>query len=377
MNYRKMPGSNEELSVLGFGCMRFPLTAEGKIEREASEEMLLCAVDRGVNYIDTAWPYHSGESEPFVGDVLYRKGLRKKVKLATKLPSWLIKSREDMDHYLEEQFKRLKTDYIDYYLVHALNRGYWKNLKENGIFDFLDCVKRDGRVKNIGFSFHDDLDLFKEITDSYEWDFCQIQYNYLDVKYQAGREGLDYAAARDIGVIVMEPLRGGKIAGKHPAQVQRILDGLDKPYSNAEWALRWVWDHKKVVTLLSGMSTKEQVEENIKVASDIDEEGLDSREREAIDEIRKIYLSKIQAHCTECKYCMPCPSGVNIPRVFKFYNEAHIFGDIKKSRDEYRRFIGEKEQAHNCIKCGKCEKLCPQNIEIIKHLKAASELLED
>lgn len=374
MNYRKMPVSGDSLSLLGFGCMRFPLDPEGKIDRDKSEEMLKRAIEGGVNYIDTAWPYHEGESEPFVGEFLEKNSLRDSIRLATKLPSWLIKSPKDMDHYLNLQLERLKTDRIDYYLVHALNRDYWNNLKNNGIFDFLDSLKKDPRVKNIGFSFHDNLELFREIVDSYSWDFCQIQYNYLDTEYQAGQAGLEYAVEKGLGVIVMEPLRGGKIAGRHPIEIEDIFTSLPGPCSSAAWALRWIYDSQGVVTVLSGMSTMEQLEENLKTTADYGSSSLTPDQRYAFKKIRDIYLSKIKAHCTECLYCMPCPVGVAIPRVLRFYNEAFIFEDIEKSSSEYHRFIGEDSRADKCIECGKCEKLCPQNIEIIKHLKSAAEL---
>jgi predicted aldo/keto reductase-like oxidoreductase len=377
MKYRKMPKIGEEISILGFGCMRFPLREDGSIYEELSERMMDYAIERGVNYIDTAWPYHEGESEPFVGRFLEKYGHRDRVNLATKLPSWLIEKREDMDYYLDEQLKRLRTNHIDYYLVHALNKNRWEQLKKCGIFDFLSAVKEDGRVRNVGFSFHDDLSTFKEIVDSYNWNFCQIQYNYMDTEFQAGKKGLLYAAEKGLGVIVMEPLRGGKIAGRIPPEVQRLLDSQKKDYSPVEWALRWVWDHPQVTLLLSGMTALEHVVENAEVASKAESSSLTEKEKSVIKEIRDIYRTRMKILCTDCKYCLPCPAGVNIPRVFQLYNDAFIFDDMEAARRDYNMFLKEDEKAHNCIECGKCENLCPQKISIIEKLAQAVKAFEE
>ncbi len=377
MKYRKMPKAEEKISILGFGCMRYPLRDDGSINEELSERMMNYAIERGVNYIDTAWPYQHGESEPFVGKFLERYGFRDRIKLATKLPSWLIEKREDMDYYLDEQLKRLRTDRIDYYLVHALNKKRWEQLKKFGIFDFLSAVKEDGRVRNVGFSFHVDLCTFKEIVDYYNWDFCQIQYNYMDTEFQAGKTGLLYAAEKGMGVIVMEPLRGGKLAGRIPQEVQTLLDSQKKNYSPVEWALRWVWDHPQVTLVLSGMSALEHVVENVEVGSKAEPSTLTGEEKSVIEEVRNIYRTRIKVPCTDCKYCLPCPSGVNIPRVFQLYNDIFIFDDIKAAKRDYHMFLKEDEMAHNCIKCGKCENLCPQKIPIIEKLAQVVKVFEE
>ncbi len=265
MILRKMGKTGEEVSALGFGCMRLPTLQDGKIDLPEATKMLRFAIDNGVNYVDTAWGYHNGESEPFVGEAL-KDGYRERVHLATKLPSWLIKTREDMDHYLDEQLKRLQTDSIDFYLIHALNRRFWKNLKENDLFDFMDKALNQGKIKHIGFSFHDTLEVFKEIVDSYNWEFCQIQYNYVDLKYQAGAEGLRYASKKNMGIVIMEPLRGGRLANRVPPEVADLWKSAPKKRTPAQWALRWLWNDPDIGVVLSGMSNMEQVEENIETA---------------------------------------------------------------------------------------------------------------
>ncbi len=302
MQYRTFPRYNEEqLSVLGFGCMRLPLNShKGKdINKELASAMVRKAVDGGVNYIDTAWPYHGGESETFLASAL-ADGYRDKVNLATKMPSWMIKKREDMDRFLDKQLRKLNTDHIDYYLIHTLENAYWETLVQLGLFDFLDRAVSDGRVRRIGFSFHDELPLFKRIIDAYRWDFCQIQYNFLDTDYQAGAEGLDYAYSREIGVIVMEPLRGGSFTKSVPSDVQALWDSAPVSRSPAEWGLRWVWNDPRVTVVLSGMSTMEQVEENVRIAGEAVPESLTREELEIVDRVSRIYRSRIQVGCTAC-----------------------------------------------------------------------------
>ena len=323
MEYRTLGKTNEKVSALGFGCMRLPIINGDttKIDEEKATEMIRHAIDEGVNYIDTAYPYHGtgmgngGESEPFVGRAL-KNGYREKVNLATKLPSWLIKTREDMDKYLNEQLKRLQTDRIDFYLVHALNKDAWENLKKLGISEFLDSAIKDGRIRYAGFSFHDKLDVFKEIVDYYDWSFCQIQYNYLDEDFQAGTEGLQYAANKGLGVVIMEPLRGGKIVRNLPEAVMNTFDKAEDKKSPAEWALRWVWNHPEVSVVLSGMSTMDNVTENLKTASVAAPNSLTEKELEILNEVKKVFNDRIKVNCTACEYCMPCPVGVNIPKNF-------------------------------------------------------------
>lgn len=379
MLYRKFGKTNEMVSILGFGCMRLPILPGGdqsKIDEERATELIRHAIDEGVNYIDTAYPYHGtgmgsgGQSEPFLAKVL-KNGYREKVKIATKLPSWLIKTREDMDKYLNEQLKRLQTDTIDFYLVHALNKVTWKNVKEAGIDEFLDQAIKDGRIKHAGFSFHDKQEYFNEIVDYYDWSFCQIQYNYLDENFQAGFEGLKYAAQKGLGITIMEPLKGGKLAFGLPEDVQKVFNKADSKRTPAEWALRWVWNHPEVSVLLSGMNTMEQVVENLKIAGEAMENSLTEKEMSVVQEAKNIYKSKIKVNCTACGYCMPCPVGVNIPTCFKLYNNYHVFG-----REENYKMLQTKDRASSCVECGKCETHCPQGISIRQELKNVTAVFE-
>jgi predicted aldo/keto reductase-like oxidoreductase len=266
MQYRTMKKTGDSLSVLGFGCMRLPLKGR-KIDEERATKQVLYSIDRGVNYLDTAFPYHNGQSEPFLGRAL-QGGYRERVKLATKLPQWLVKTRADMDRLLNLQLEKLNTDHIDYYLIHSFDGTSWDNMVSLGVVDFLDRARKDGRIGARGFSFHGDKDAFRRIVDGYDWDFCQIQYNFLDVDCQAGKGGLEYAASKDLGVIIMEPLRGGYLTGKIPPEVEAIWNETDVKRSPAEWALRWVWDHPEVTLLLSGMNEEAHIDENLKIADE-------------------------------------------------------------------------------------------------------------
>ncbi len=372
---REMGKTGEKVSALGFGCMRLPTRNDQSIDIDEATRMLRFAIDNGVDYVDTAWGYHNGQSEPFVGSAL-QDGYRDKVNLATKLPSWLIKCREDMDYYLNEQLRRLRTDVIDFYLIHALNRRYWKNLKEHDIFEFMDSALASGRIRHIGFSFHDTLDVFKEIIDSYGWEFCQIQYNFVDTEHQAGLEGLKYAADKGIGVAVMEPLRGGKLATNVRDDILSIWtsSGIDR--TPAAWALRWVWNDPDVGVVLSGMSTMDQVRENIETAREASPNSMSSSELAIVDRVREEYKKRIKVSCTGCSYCMPCPSGVAIPTCFDFFNDAYMFDSIEDHKKAYLRSVKKENRASLCVECGRCEELCPQNIPIIEQLKEVSSLFE-
>lgn len=379
MLYRKFGKTNEMLSILGFGCMRFP-TMEGgdmsDIDEEKSMKMVRYAIDKGVNYLDTAYPYHgngmsgAGASEPFVAKII-KDGYRKKVKIATKLPSWLIESHEDMEMYLDEQLERLEIETIDFYLLHSLNKEYWEKLKRLEVDKFLDKAIKDGKIKHAGFSYHDKPEFFNDIVDYYDFSFCQIQFNYLDEDYQAGLDGLNYASGKGLGIVVMEPLRGGKLVDNLPAEVKEKFDSFDIKRTPAEWALRWVWNNENVGILLSGMSTIEQVIENIQVASAAKENSLTDREAKLIEDVKEIFKSKIKVNCTDCKYCMPCPQGVDIPRNFSIYNNYSVFGEGQAYNN-----LNDEARASNCIKCGICETHCPQNINISDEMEVISTIFE-
>lgn len=380
MLYRKFGKTNEMVSILGFGCMRLAILPGGdwtKIDEQKATEQIRYAIDNGVNYVDTAYPYHGmgmnspGQSEPFLAKVL-QDGYREKVKLATKLPSWLIETRQDMDNYLNEQLERLGTTTIDFYLIHAMNSVRLKNLKEMGIREFLDQAIKDGKIKYAGFSFHDNFECFKEVVDSYDWSFCQIQFNYLDENFQAGLQGLKYAAQKGLGISIMEPLKGGQLAVGLPEDVQKVFDLADLKRTPAEWALRWVWNHPEVSVVLSGMNSMEQVVENLQTALEGAENSLTEQELDTYEQVKDIFKSKIKVNCTACGYCMPCPTGVNIPSCFAIYNNYHVF-DKKKTISQ---IIPVEQRASNCAECGECETHCPQGISIREELKNVKAVFE-
>ncbi len=384
MLYRKLGRSGLDVSVLGFGCMRLPIQGGSQshldgfnpnklIDEEEATKMVEYAIARGVNYFDTAYFYHAGKSETFLGKALKKD--RQRITLATKAPVILIKKREDLDRFLDEQLKRLDTHYLDVYLLHGLGRQSWGMVKELNAFEFLDRIKKDGRARYVGFSFHDDTKIFREIVDSYDWTMCQIQYNYFDENRQAGREGLAYAASKGLGVAVMEPIRGGKLADPVPAEVRAVWDSAEKKRTSAEWALRWVWNQPEVSTALSGMSTMSQVEENVRIAEEGEPHSLSEKELSLIGQASGIYKKMLKVDCTGCAYCMPCESGVNIPSNFSFYNDVFMFRDPELNYMLYNLMLSPEARASNCSECGKCEERCPQHIQIRDALKKVHETL--
>ncbi|MCP4135463.1 MAG: aldo/keto reductase [bacterium] len=379
MLYRKMKKNGDELSVLGFGCMRLP-EIKGKIDEERAFKQIRMAIDQGVNYIDTAMPYHMGASEPFLAKVL-ADGYREKVKLATKLPPWSVKQKEDMDLLLTAQLKRLNAGHIDYYLIHALERDNWKKMQDMGVLEFLNRAKKDGKIINAGFSFHGDKETFKEIVDGYDWDMCLIQYNFLDEENQAGTEGLKYASAKGMGVFVMEPLRGGNLAGKVPPAVEAAWDEAEVKRTPAEWALRWVWNHKEVNVVLSGMNDESHIRENLRIAGEAKADSLTEKELKLVTRVRDTYRKLMKAECTGCQYCMPCPAGVNIPMCFETYNSLHMFANRKEAVVLYiinclAVLHTERNNAGLCVKCGKCEEACPQHLPVQQLLKEVADEFE-
>ena len=382
MLYRKIPKTGEALSILGFGCMRLPVTREGRIDEPRATRQVRAAIDRGVNYLDTAWPYHAGESEKFLGRAL-SDGYRERIKLATKLPSWMIESRADMDTYLNTQLEKLQTDRIDYYLLHALAGGPWDHLLSLGVTEFLDQAKADGRIINAGFSFHGILNDFKRIVDAYPWEFCQIQYNFLDEKNQAGTEGLQYAAHKNLGVVVMEPLRGGNLGLPiPPSEVDAIFKQAKIDRTPVEWALRWIWSHPEVTVVLSGMNEEDHINENLAIAAQAKPNSLTADELQLIKRAGHKYRELMKVACTGCGYCMPCPSDVAIPRCFEVYNKMHMFGNMEEAKFSYALsmggvFSGTPAYASQCTQCEECLEKCPQNIEIPDFLEIVAEEMED
>lgn len=373
MRYRRMPGVGAPLSVLGFGAMRLPRAPDGRIDRPAATALVRRAIDAGVNYVDTAYPYHDGESEPFLGEAL-ADGYRERVHLATKLPGWLVGCREDMGRLLNEQRERLRTDVIDFYLLHGMTGEGFERLRGLGILDFLDDALADGRIRHAAFSFHDDYAAFVPIADAYDWTFAQVQYNYIDVAYQGGAGAVRYAAGKGLGVVVMEPLRGGALARPLPgaADLWARAGGDRTP---AARGLAWLWDQPEVTVVLSGMSTVDQLEENLASADRAEADRLSPAERAVYDDVRDLYRSRTAIGCTRCGYCQPCPSGVDIPECFSLYNEAFIYGDPAAARSGYHIFARYGGAASNCTECGECEERCPQGLPIRRHLKAVDELL--
>ncbi|MGB3908236.1 MAG: aldo/keto reductase [Methanomethylovorans sp.] len=381
MLYRKMPKNGDKLSIIGFGAMRLPTKHDGGIDEEKATQMIRHAIDNGVNYIDTAWPYHMGESEPFLGRVLAGR-YREKVKLATKMPQWMIKNFSDMDHFLNKQLKRLNTDHIDYYLLHSLVGSSWETIRDLGVTSFLDRAKADGRIINAGFSYHGSGKDFKDVVDGYDWDFCQIQYNFLDEETQAGRKGLAYAASRGLGIVVMEPLRGGNLAGPVPCEIMNIWNEAEVKYTPVQWALRWVWNNPDVTVVLSGMTEPYQVKENLMFAEEGFANSLTTEELKLIGRVADKYRELMKINCTGCRYCVPCPQNVDIPACFEAYNNLYMFGGKDRSMIMYAARLGgilrgvERNFASQCVQCGQCINVCPQHLPIPELLGKVVEELE-
>lgn len=375
MQYRTFNKTGEKVSLLGTGTMRLPLCQDGTVDRNEAIEMIRHSIDMGVNYVDTAYMYHDGESEKIVGEAL-KDGYREKVLLADKMPVWLAKDEEKMKELFEEQFARLQVDVIDMYLVHNITAPVWRRVQKFHLMDFLEEQQKKGRIKHIGFSFHDELSLFKEVIDAYPWDFCQIQLNYMDKDFQAGEEGLRYAAAKNIPVVIMEPLKGGKLTDALPRTVQALWEQTDIQRTPAEWAFRWVADHPEVMVILSGMSAKEQLEENLRILSDAQPNSLTDKELSIIDQVSDEYNKLIQYSCTACKYCMPCPKKIDIPTAIKFYNEWFLYEGNPKIKADYPTWLTEGRRPGDCAHCKACEEHCPQHLPISEIMKKTAEIFE-
>ena len=375
MQYRTFPNIEWKPAALGFGAMRLPIlgTNTADVDIPQTVRMIRYAIDNGVNYLDTAYFYHSGNSEVAVGEAL-KDGYRKKIKLATKFPIRYVKSPADFDRVFEEQLSRLQTDRVDFYLLHGLNRRNWPLQRDMGVLPWMERKVKEGRVGYLGFSFHDDFEMFKEIVDSYgNWTFCQLHFNYMDVDYQAGRRGVEYAAAKRLGIIIMEPLRGGQLARTPPEAVARVWESASEQRSPVEWALKWLWNYPQISLILSGMSAMEQVVENVAIAARSGAARLDENQLALIDRVRQAYKDLCPVPCTGCRYCMPCPNGVEIPAIFRIYNEALMYNDLRAGKMRYKGPFGVKEDqdANNCLECGECLEKCPQSVQVISWLKKA------
>lgn len=380
MLYREMGRTGEMVSILGFGCMRLPTDGRYEhIDRKKASSLLDFALESGVNYFDTAYTYHGinmkegGDSELFLGEYFHENGNRNEVYLSTKLPSWLINEKKDFDKYLNNQLKRLGTDYIDFYLLHSVKEKNWSHLEEMGVLDFLDSAIDDGRIKYTGFSCHDGTELFKDVVSSYNWDMCLIQYNYLDENIQVGREGLEFAAKRKMGVAVMEPLKGGVLADYTPPEVEEIWSNAENQETPVQWAFRYIWNHPEINTVLSGMNKMKHLVENIFTALDGEPHSLTAEDLKLMDEVKEVYRQKIAVECSACDYCLPCPNGVNIPRCFSYLNQAAMLNDSTNVGTQYHFMLKDEEKADNCLGCGVCEELCTQNLPIREKMKQVKQ----
>ncbi|MGA7728832.1 MAG: aldo/keto reductase [Dehalococcoidales bacterium] len=373
MKYRKFGKLDWQVSALGFGAMRLPILNEdyAKIDEAQAIPMIRYAVDHGVNYIDSAWGYHRGFSEVVVEKALW-DGYREKVKVATKLPCPDVQTAADFDRLLNEQLGRLNSK-IDFYLLHGLNKMQWAKVRDLGVMKWAERQQADGRIGHLGFSFHDNFDAFKEIIDAYDnWTLAQIQYNFMDEQNQAGTKGLEYAHKKGLAVVVMEPIRGGRLA-RPPEKVVKLWQSAPVQRTPAEWALRWVWNHPEVSTVLSGMGSMQQVAENVATAEHSQPHNLTADEVALVGRVKDAYFSDAVA-CTGCRYCMPCPNDVDIPRVFNLYNDAVIYGDAARPRRDYGRMKPE-QRADNCTKCEQCVEKCPQQLAIPELLEKADAFL--
>jgi predicted aldo/keto reductase-like oxidoreductase len=375
---RTIGSTGVDVSILGFGCMRLPVIdgQSDRVDHDKAVPLLRTAIERGVNYVDTAWFYHAkqfgqaGASEPFVGEAL-SGGWRERVKLATKLPQQIVQTRDDMDRYLEQQLERLRTDHLDFYLVHGVNGDSWERMRDLGVREFLDKARDEGLIRFPAFSFHGAAPDFPRIIDEYDgWAFGQLQYNYMDIDFQAGYSGLRYAAEKGIGIVVMEPLKGGKLAVNLPREMQAVFDARPEGWSPAQWALRYVWNEPGVSLLLSGMNSIEQLEENLATAEEGVADTLSAGQLAVYAEARDALASRTKVDCTSCRYCKPCPAGVDIPECFAALNAANMWEDTNPWLTGYVQVQGK---ASLCEECGQCEDMCPQGLPIRELLKETAK----
>lgn len=372
MEYRQFEKLGVSPSLLGFGCMRFPQNPDGSICEPEAEKMLDTAIQAGVSYIDTAYPYHNGDSEPFVGRVL-KKYDRSRLFLATKLPVWNVKTLDDAKRLFQEQLDRLQTDYVDFYLLHCLDKEKWQLVLDLGLIPYFEEMKKEGKIRFFGFSFHDDFEVFKTILTYRDWDFCQIQYNYVDTDIQAGDRGYELAEELGVPLVIMEPVKGGSLAAL-PEEVTEPFRSYKPDASISSWALRWVASKPNVKVVLSGMSDMEQVNDNLQTFGSF--QPLSLREKELVADVAAAIKKRTKNGCTGCAYCMPCPFGVNIPQNFRIWNDLSMYGNVNRTRQAYFKDLEESARADQCQKCGKCEEVCPQSLSIRENLEAAAKEME-
>lgn len=374
MEYRKMENLGISTSLLGFGCMRFPTNADGSINEEEALAMIDRAYQAGVTYFDTAYPYHGGMSEVVTGKALARYP-RDSYYLATKLPLWSVKTLEDVERIFSEQLERLQKDHVDFYLMHALGKDRWQFAKELDVLGYCEKLRAEGKIRYLGFSFHDNYEAFEEIITSYRWDFCQIQLNYMDKDTQATLKGVELAEKLGIPIVVMEPVKGGSLANLPSEGINELFQKMRPGATASSWALRYAGSFDNVKVVLSGMSTMEQVEDNLLTFAGF--EPLSDEEQAVIEKVSDALRSRVQNGCTGCRYCMPCPAGVDIPRCFGIWNQYHIYENVNEARWNWKNGINEANKASNCVKCGKCEQACPQHITIREDLARLQAELDD
>ena len=365
MQTRTFEKIGQKVSLLGLGAMRFPCLENGEVDEAEAIRLIRSAIDQGINYVDTGYTYHGGKSETIIGKAL-QDGYRQRTLIADKLPIWLVESEADTERFLNEQLSRLDTDVIDMYLIHCIDEDGWDRVKKHAVIPTLERMKAQGKIRSIGFSFHDEYALFEEVIDAYDWDYCQIQLNYTDTEFQAGIKGLRYAASKGMGVVIMEPLKGGRLTDAVPQQIQALWDRAPVKRTPAEWAFKWVASQPEVTIILSGMSTMEQLQQNIDLFSRSDLADLTVEEQVLILKVADLYRSMTKYPCTECRYCMPCPNGVLIPRLIRYYNDWCAYEHNPKLKEEYLEWQEPSEHASNCVKCRACEKHCPQHLPVMQ-----------
>ena len=373
MQYRTFKETDEKITLFGLGTMRMPLQSDGELDENAAIQMIRRTIDKGVNYVDTAYMYHNFKAEKAVGKAL-QGGYREKVFLADKMPVWLVKTEDAMKELFYEQLENCQTDYFDFYLLHNVTKAIWKRSEKFNCLKFLQEMKDEGKIKHLGFSFHDDYDFFVEIVNSYNWDFCQIQLNFMDMNYQAGLSGLNYAASKKLPVIIMEPVKGGKLVDNLPPSIENYWKLAPTQRKPIDWALRWVANFDSVLTILCGVHSEDQMIENIEILNSSLPNSLTTEELSIVNKVSEEYNRLIKYSCTACNYCLPCPQKINIPTAIQLRNDVELYKNLPKTTADYKLWLGEGSRGADCTFCGKCLIKCPQQLPIPKIMKECSEV---